>query len=136
MLAMFIREQARSYRGFVAQWIILVQYGQTRQIELAQFAASAIAALDAEAQCTGGMDEGVRTIRRRELFEQQSGVKGLAVQGTEAAHGPDDIFSGKGMGGRVRLGCVRQVPGSEFQEPARHQTGAPQERLNELLLDS
>jgi len=80
------------------------------------------------------MDEGIRAIRRRELFEQQSGIEWFAVQGTEAAHRPDDIFSGKGMGGRVRYRFARQALGSEFQEPARHQTGAPQERANEFLL--
>src|ERR1039457_442993 len=80
------------------------------------------------------MDEGIRTIRRRELFEQQSGIKGLAVQGAETAHDPDDIFSGKCMGGRARVWLARQALGNQFQEPARHQTSASQEPANEFLL--
>jgi hypothetical protein len=66
------------------------------------------------------MDEGIRTIRRRELFEQQSGIEGFAVQGAKTAHDPDDIFSAKSMGDRVRFGFSRQAPGNQFQEPTRH----------------
>jgi hypothetical protein len=39
------------------------------------------------------MDEGIRGVRRRELFDQQFGIEGLAVQGAKAAHGPDDVFN-------------------------------------------
>lgn len=125
---------ARSYRLFLAGWGRRIQNCQTWQVKLAQFIAGAIATLDAEAQRTGGVDKGIGTIGRRELLEQQSGIEGLAVQGAEAAHGPDNIFSGKYMGGRAPYRLARQALGNEFQEPAWHQTGTPQKRLTEFIL--
>jgi hypothetical protein len=65
----------------------------------------------------GGMNEKIRVIRRRELFEQQSRLEGLAVQGAETAHHPKVLFSAKCMGERVRRRLARQALGNQFQEP-------------------
>ena len=111
-----------------------MQNCKAREVETGKLSAIAIAALDAEAQRTGGMDKRIRTIWRRELFEQQPGIKRLAVKGAETAHDPEDIFSAKGMSRRVRYGLARQALGNQFKKTARHQTDALQERANELLL--
>jgi hypothetical protein len=103
--------------GIGVGFLFGLDHDQAGEIQGGDFFAVAIDAFDTKAEGAGGVDEGVGAIRRRELLDQQVAVEGLAVQGAEAAHRPDDVVDGKYMLRRARS---RSPRGTRAQDVPSH----------------